>query len=160
MGKTNYNKVENAVDKGLHDLKVKKLLRQADEAQGKETKADQGKEKLTPKQVMIIIEQELKWMYKQDKNIYKILKLKRKTVDDLLDLVKSPDKELTKDKIEEIESLRGSVESLKKSKFSPKSDEECLKSEIDKHIYKRHNAKEKWLPLDTHSDWDKYTPKS
>jgi len=155
MAKTNYNKVESAIEKGLHDLKVDSLLKEADRAQGKGKKGEE-KEKHTPKQMMTIIEQELKWMYKQDKSIYKILKLKRKKVEDLIKLVNTPDVKIKNKELKEIEELRQAVDSLKKNKFPSKTDKECLVKEIDRHIYKRHNVSEEWLPLDTHADWDRY----
>jgi hypothetical protein len=156
MAKPKYNKVEDALEKGLHDLKVAELLREADRAQGKGKKASEDGE-LTPKQKMTIVEHDLRWMYKKDKEVYKRLKLKRQKVVDLLKLVNTPDAKLMKKDIEEIDRLREDVKNLKKSAFPSQEDEASLRDEIDRHIYKRHKINEKWLPMDTHSDWDRYS---
>ncbi len=159
MAKTNYNKVEEAIEKGMHSLKVDHLLRLADEAQGKVAPGEGTRPELTPKQTMIIIEQELKWMYKQDNQIYKILKIKRKKVEELIKLVNTPGIKLKKEEIDEIASLKNGVELLKKTRFTPESEDKMLDSEIERHVYKRHNLRETWLPLDTHADWNKHKKK-
>jgi hypothetical protein len=159
MAKPNYNKMEDAIEKGLHSLKVESLLRQADEAQGKIVKEENEKRELTPKQIMIIVEHELRWMYKQDHHIYKILKIKKKKIDEFIKLVNTPGVKLKKEELDEIASIKEGVEMLKKTRFSPEKDDSHVEKEIGRHIYKRHNLREKWLPLDTHADWNKYNKK-
>lgn len=155
MAKTNYNKVEEAIEKGMHSIQVDHLLRLADAAQGKKTDNEE-KRTLTPKQTMIIINSELKWMYKQDNEIYKVLKIKRKRIEELLKLVNTPNVQLKSEDLAEIESIKNGVELLKKTRFNPESEEKLLDQEIERHVYKRHNLRETWLPLDTHADWNKY----
>lgn len=159
MAKTNYNRIEDAIDKGLQGLKVAALLKQADAVQAKTNSDEQQPHKYTPKQLMTLIDQDLKRMYKEDHSIYKTLKLKRKKVDALIALVNQTTKLPTEEEIQEITQLRKKIEEFKKNKFTEKSNEEVLAAEISRHIYKRHNVQEEWIPMDTHSDWDKYKKK-
>ncbi|MFQ5729695.1 MAG: hypothetical protein ACE5GN_04980 [Waddliaceae bacterium] len=153
MGKANYRKVEEAISKGMHDIKVGHLLEEAKAAStGKRVK----KKKLSPKQMMTIIRQDLKWMKKSYPAKFKKLKIEKKLVDTLADKVaKSPD-ELSKKDLETIKKIKEEVTNYKKEKCAPKKNEDLIKSQRKGHIYKRHNVREKWVPLDTHSDLSEF----
>ena len=159
MAKTNYNKAEEIVDKELQKFKVNALLHEADLAQNQEGKLPQEAKTHTPKQIMLLANHDLRAIYKHDRTVYKNLKLKRKRIDELLKLVSEEEKGITEQDLKEIEQLKEKVEQYKKNKFEKKTDEELLATQIGRHIYKRHNTHEEWIPMDTHSDWDKYKKK-
>lgn len=150
MAKTNYTKAEEALRKSLEKINRDQLLDLADQATGKATA--QGKDmELTPKQMMTVVEQELKWMHKQEKDIYKKLSLKKDEIKKLIEKTKEH-KDLTAEEIERIKGLKKQVREYKDSQYPSKLEDSQVGDERQKHIYKRHNVREKWLPLDTHAD--------
>lgn len=161
MAKTNYNKVEDAFDKGVFHLKVDNLLRLADEAQGVVKKEENEGQVHTPKQMMMLIELDLKRMFKEEPNVYKLLNIKRKRVEELIKLVNTPGvkTKLKKEELDEISQIRERIDILKKTRYTPTNNEAQIEEEMGRHVYKRHNLREKWLPLDTHADWNKYKKK-
>lgn len=149
MAKTNYNRVEDALKKGLEKIKVETLL---EETESHKTSDKSKKErKLSPKQMLLLLKQDLKQIEKTEPKIYETLGIERKRIATLL---KDPS-QIGEKEAEEIRALYEKSRPLKE-KLVDKPSEEILAAEIDRHIYKRHNVKEKWIPLDTHSDWDKF----
>jgi len=154
MAKMNYNNFEDALEKSLHAMKVESLLKEADAAQGKKSK--NPKSGHSPRQMMTLVKQDLEKLSKQDKTIYKTLNLKKTRVEELIERINSNENKLTKKEMEEIKKVKIKIDKYKKKLIPEQSDEELLEQQVDKHVYKRHNVREKWLPLDTHADWNKH----
>ncbi|NGX43691.1 MAG: hypothetical protein K940chlam7_01991 [Chlamydiae bacterium] len=152
MSKANYSKVEGALSKGLHKIKVGNLLKKTD----KPSKKREKEGVLTPKQMMTIVEQDIKWMHKEDPDIYKNLKIKKSEIQKLMNKVQESPKSLKETDLEHIQQIKEKVSKYKKESFPSHPDEEIVKSQRKKHIYKRHNVPDKWVPLDTHADIENY----
>lgn len=146
MAKTNFTKVEEALANGLHHIKVEELLKLADLASGM-GKNDLEGAALFYGQLLKLIENDLKWMYKKAPDVYKELKVKKSEIRDLL--LKSHEKppKLSENEMARIKEIKVSVEKYKKEKFPSQAEDAQIETERKKHIYKRFNVNEKWLPL-------------
>lgn len=137
MGKTNFSKVEDFLDQGLHKITVKKLLKLADVAAGT---GQQTPEKEKERRALIsAIKRELKWFRKQKKNIYKRLKVSKKELE-------APEK-LSDEELKEILSKIEKEKEVHYKKHPKSTDEDLVEAERLKHINKRFNVSDKWLPL-------------
>ncbi len=141
MGKTNYSKVEEAFTEGLYKMKVNKILEDS-ERKGEE------KETLHPAQKFIAVVQELKWMKKTDPDIHKNIKISKKEIASLTEIIKKRRNSLKDSEVQRIDELMNMIKKYKKKKMPKIEDEDQIEEESDRHHYKRHNVSEKWLPLD------------
>ena len=141
MGKTNYSKVEEAFTEGLYKMKVNKILEDSE-------KKGEGKDTLHPAQKFIAVVQELKWMKKTDPNIHKNIKISKKEIASLAEIIKKRRDSLKNSEIERIDELMKMIKKYKKKNMPKIEDEDQIEEENDRHHYKRHNVSEKWLPLD------------
>lgn len=151
MRKTNWSKAEDSFAKGLHKLEVEQLLQLADEASGKKQKKKH--EELSPNQMMILVNIELNRLKENDPKLIKELNIDKKELKKLTVLAAEDPKRL---KPEDIEKMKGWLQALgalksRRSKELP-SEKEMIE-ERKRHVYKRHEKRDKWLPLDTHSDF-------
>lgn len=153
MAKTNFTKVEDILNKGLEDLTVNELLLLADQAAGG---GDSEQAKLARERVAKAIEmkerahwiasikRDLAILQKRDKEFLKSLKIRKK---ELLELLSHPDK-IDEKGWEYLQALHRSLNQYKTE--HPKavdSDEDVVEAERLKHINKRFNVNDKWLPL-------------
>ncbi|MGA8164634.1 MAG: hypothetical protein WB791_06370 [Waddliaceae bacterium] len=148
MAKQNYSKTEKAVGESLQGIKVEHLLELADLASGK--KADpSGKEQstLTPGQMIKIVGQNLKWLHKFDPDIYKRLKIKKSTIKKFEEKIHDAKDQLEEKELELLKVLMKKIAEYKEKNLSAITDEKIIEGEAKKHINKRHNVNEKWLPL-------------
>jgi hypothetical protein len=146
MAKTNFTKVEEALANGLHHIKVEELLKLADLA------SDIGKKDLESAalfygQFLSLIENDLKWMHKKESSVYKELKIKKSELKDLILKSREKPSTLSETEMERIKDLKVKVEKYKKEKFPSKPEDTLIELERKRHIYKRFNVNEKWLPL-------------
>lgn len=138
MARSNFLKVEGYLTEGLHKISVNRLLDLADAASGIGT----SNEEYSPKRLCTLVERELKWIYQQDPQVFKALNIEKKRVKQLFD---NP-KDLSHEEIEFLKKLKADLKKYKQEKFT-KSDEELVNDEKKRHINKRFNVNEKWLPL-------------
>lgn len=141
MSKTNYSKVENAFTDSLEKMKIEKIREipnQSPEQSGQPH----------PAQKFVIVVQELKWLKKTDPDIHKNTKISKKEIATLADVIKRRRNSLTDKEVERIDELLKIVKEYKKTILKEVENETQVEKENDRHLYKRHNVSEKWIPLD------------
>ncbi len=145
MAKTNYTKVEEALDEGLRKMTVNRLLESTESA--KDQVADKASTKPSGAQGQQIaaIQTELKHLQKQGQKPYEKLGINKK---DIKRYIEHPEA-LTLEDWNNIKKLKEKIDAFKKEleKIPHSSDEELIEQERHKHINKRFNVNEKWLPL-------------
>ncbi len=141
MGRTNYTKVESILQEGILKMSVDNLLELADVAQ-KMGKPSEPKEK-SPKNAIRLVEKELLWIYSKDPEVFKNLHLKKKKLKNIFD---HPD-QATKEDLAYVAEVKELLTKYKKEKLPNLNDEDLVKHEQERHINKRYNTKETWLPL-------------
>lgn len=141
MAKTNYSKVEGILDAGILKMTVNSLLDLADDAQAKGKKTTSKKK--SPKNYVALVQKELLWIYGKDPEVFKNLHLKKKK---LKKIFEHPE-EASKEELEYIIEVKELLAKYKKEKLPLITDEDLVKHEQDRHINKRYNINEGWLPL-------------
>jgi hypothetical protein len=149
MKKTNFTKVEKALEEGLIKITSKQLLDQA----GAKSPAKQLKEPvlgLPPKEVSLTVMQniykELKKMHKEDESAYKQMGFHRQN---LKKLIENPHL-LTPADWNKIKKVQDRIDLYKKElalMLPFQSDEELIEQQRIKSPNKRFNVNDKWLPL-------------
>lgn len=148
MGKTNFSKVEKALEEGMIRLKSETLLKEADALKG----TVQLPDKLPPKEVcntmLASLERDLKKLRKEDQVFYKKLVFHKV---DLKKLITNPSL-LTPEDWKTIKEIKERVEIHKKelaAKLPIESDQDIVEHERKAHLNKRLNvSNKKWIPLD------------
>lgn len=141
MSKTNYSKVEEAFTEGLYKMKVNRILENS-------KKEEDEKNVLHPAQRFIAVVQELKWMKKTDPDIHKHIKISKKEIASLAEIIKKRRDSLKESEVKRIDELMAIIKKYKKKNMPQFEDEDLIEDENDRHHYKRHNVSEKWIPLD------------
>lgn len=137
MSKINFSKVEDAIDEGLKKLTVQELLILSG---GKKDKAKNDRE-----QIAKLIAIQTEWLHKNGHKISEILGISRKKLkEELAQAIAMTDEEW-KRVLEWKEALTLKLKKIKEK--TKKSDENLIESERLKHVNKRFNVREKWLPL-------------
>jgi hypothetical protein len=148
MPKTNYTKVEEMLNQSLHKIQVNHLLEEADEAtksQGSAVSAESAK-KLSSTTLISSIQRDLKNLYKKDSATYIKLGIKKKY---LKRWIETPEA-LTPEEMETLKQIQEKIKIFKeelKTRLPAIQDEAIVESQRTKHINKRYNVNEKWLPL-------------
>lgn len=150
MSKIDFNKVEQVLEEGLRQFGVKQLLYLADlaatfgmETTGKESAFDDQETKSLTLHTLF---RNLQILRKKDKDLYKKLGINTKKMKNLVD---NP-AQLTSEEWEKIKKIRQRLDEYRRElrrKLEQISDQDIIKSERKKHINKRFNINEKWLPL-------------
>ncbi len=154
MARTNFTKVEDILSQGLEDLTVNELLILADKAaaMGDSEQARAAQERIAKarrdkdrKHWVASIKRDLAILHKRDKGILKSLNVNRK---ELLEMLEKTD-EIDEKGWEFIHSLHDKLGLFKveHAKDTALSNEDIVEAERLKHINKRFNVKDKWLPL-------------
>ena len=153
MAKTNFTKVEDILNKGLESLTVNELLILADQAaeagdgeMAKLARARVAKAKESKERAHWIssIKRDLAIIQKRDKEFLKTLKIRKK---ELLELMSHPEK-IDEKGWEYLHTLHDSLNQYKTDHLKVvDSDEDVVEAERLKHINKRFNVNDKWLPL-------------
>ena len=141
MAKTNFTKVEEALRDGIDKMIKEKLLEEADAAQGKSPQKQHATDQLLAK-----IRHEFKYLYKQDKDVFKKLGIDDKILKELL----ASAKQLTQNDLKVLQEVlkRFDLYKTEMEKQNPQATDEMLIEEGKKqHINKRFNVRDDWLPL-------------
>lgn len=141
MAKSDYSKVEDEFSKKMENIKIEKLRKLADGP------LEENKE-LSPVQMMVLITHHIKWMKTRDKDIHKNIRISRKEFQELHSLVEKNRDKLRPEEIEHVKKMYAKVQAYKDEHYPFSKEDEQIDSEKGRHIYKRHNINEKWLPLD------------
>lgn len=142
MARTNYTKVEAILQAGMQNLLAKNLLREADLAQGK-TPLDN----LKGKELVLALKVELKGLKELDPKVYQNIGVSKGDFNVLIEnaeVLSENELDLARKYLEKIKVYK---KSLQESKKLP-TDEELIEQQKKRHLTKRHNVNEKWLPLD------------
>lgn len=146
MGKTNFTKVEESLAQGLHKMEVERLLSEADKASGKPPppKKDTGLELPEEKKKLIKdLELNIARLKAKESKIFEKLKVKRSTVERF---THNPLK-LSEEDWKHAAILLKRTENLLKEMMPEKADDKLVEDEQSRHLNKRFNVNEKWLPL-------------
>jgi len=144
MSKMNYSKIELAIEQVLQKIQIDLLSELADIAAGIGSRK-KSKEKISKERKKLILALQLDIMRLLDKDtgIYAKLKIKKST----LDYIFAHPEEIKDDgwaKVEELCALTGKYI----LEYYPEvSDEEHIEIQQRRHINKRFNVSERWLPL-------------
>lgn len=139
MAKTNFTKSEIALAEALERMKVEELLVKADAASGKENKSI-PKERA---QIIRSLQYELNFIHRHDREIYKKLKVKRKDLERILDNITT----LNDEEWNNLLAFKTQINAYVKQLSQAESNEEIVKNQRHRHINKRFNVSDKWLPL-------------
>lgn len=152
MSKTNYTKVDAILENQLrrmtveHEMELAKQQSQPDQSKQPETS---GKTPLDKAQSRLIaaLQRDLKKLHLADhKEMYASLEIKKS---DLRKKIESPEK-LTPEEWETIKQIKAKIDKYRseiKDKLPQESNDAIVEAERHKHINKRFNVNEKWLPL-------------
>lgn len=141
MVKINLGKVEGALSDTLHKMQVQELITLADQASGKDPVQVAGKERLP---IVLLFKIELKRLQRQDKPALKKLGLKKKNLEHLM----SHPESLSAEDWADLLQAKNKVETyLKQLPQDSETDEDLVEKERHKHINKRFNVNDRWLPL-------------
>lgn len=150
MAKTNYTKVEEALTEGLRKLTISQLIEMADAASKSKTDTapveTPARLDAIQKALVSALKRDLERLHKQDTNVYEKIGVKKKEIKKFID---NPNT-LTPEEWESIKQIKDKIDIYKKELTSslPKvSDDQIVEGERVKHINKRFNINEKWLPL-------------
>lgn len=142
MSKNNYTKVEELLREQVYRMKVNAILSST------ETNKQTPENTLHPAQKLISVVQQLKWMKKTDPDVYKHIKISKKEIAKLEKIVKKRRNSLKDTEAKRIEELLSMIKKYREENFSEEDDELHIVDEQERHLYKRHNVSEKWIPLD------------
>ncbi|HRD55328.1 MAG TPA: hypothetical protein PLC42_02920 [Parachlamydiaceae bacterium] len=145
MAKTNFTKVEEALAEGMRKMTMEHVHALADSISEINAKGFEKTEAETKNKLIAILKFELNWLGKQDPELHKKLGIKRSEIKKLID----KKEKLTAENFEKIKSIKEKLEQLKKelNEKSPQTNEELIEKERTKHINKRFNKNDNWLPL-------------
>lgn len=150
--KTDYTKAEESISETMHQMNVKQLLHEADLASASNPAKTQAGNPEQAKQnhLCFSLKRDLKLLAKKDQNVYTSIGYKKKEINNLL----KDASQLSPEDWEKLKQIKQSIEKYKQdlARLLPhKTDEEQVEEERNKHINKRFNVSDKWLPLDTKS---------
>ncbi len=151
MSKTNFTKVEEALTEGLRRIQLDKLLKEADAAKG--TAGDEAATKATNAATLAeghrrvhALKMSIKWLSSKDPDLYLRLGVEKADITKFLDAVdKFTDKDWATFKI-----LHDKVDKAKLDLAAMQGvggNEDMIAQQRQKHIHKRFNVQDKWLPL-------------
>lgn len=141
MPKTNFTKVEELLDQNLLKMTVNLLL---DETATEKEKNPHLTE--ANRQLLLSIKQDLHKIPKKNKAIYEKIGIKKKELDHWME---HPDA-LTPQEWETLNQMHQKIQAFKdelKKKLPAIDNEGLVEAERKKHINKRFNISDKWLPL-------------
>lgn len=143
-----FKKVEVILEEGLRLISISRLLNLADIAAGiGQSKISlRTKSSLDEDQKSILrgLELNLMRLRNEDSKIYAKLKIKKSS----LDLVISHANELDESDWKKLAALYRKTNELILEYFPSQTDDDLIKKELERHINKRFNVSEKWLPLE------------
>lgn len=147
MSKTNYTKVEKALEEGLVKIKSQQLLEEADALKTLEKKDPKIPTKDVCNAVLTYLDRELKKLRKEDGTLYKELIFQKI---DIKKLITNPSL-LTPQDWKTVKEIKERIDQHKKelsARLPAESDQDIIDHERDRHQNKRFNVSKRWIPLD------------
>ncbi len=144
MSKIEYTKAEKALSEGLLNFTIENIYELAKLVEVKDS-IEEKKRLMQKREIakkLTRVKHDLQWLSSKVRKIYTQMKIKRSKVEEILDKGEDLEKEDTKVLItvaEKLQEIRASLPKL--------SNEEVVERERKKHINKRFNVNDKWLPL-------------
>ncbi|MEM1282645.1 MAG: hypothetical protein AAGG81_03745 [Chlamydiota bacterium] len=125
-------------------MTVSRLCELADIAAGI-GQSQEPEDSITKSQRLLIrrIKLDLMRLRKKDSKIYAKLKIKKSELKNQLDNAEN----LSKDDWKMLRALRKKTKAMIETLYPTSSDEELIEEQQERHITKRFNVNEKWLPL-------------
>lgn len=142
MAKTNFSKVEIALEEGIRKMTVSKLNELADIATGADLPKTLQLEKVKKDLVRQVL-LDLKRLEKKDKKIYVKLQFKKEY---LLDKLSHPEV-LTEAEWKGLVKLREMTKKFIEETFPQASDEKIIEEQKESHLTRRFNVNDNWLSL-------------
>ncbi len=146
MAKVNFSKVENILDEALYKMSIKHLNELAMIAH----LLDDSKPKLSnqaTEQILMSFQAQLKKFKKNNPNLYKKLGISAEEESKIF--LQAQD--LTLEEWSKLKMIKEKIDQLKKElhgqNIQKKEYDQQVERERLKHIYKRFNVREGWLPL-------------
>ena len=148
MGKTNFTKVEEALVAGLQQMTVAQLIEMADTANIKTppTSAETTKLLTIQKTLLLALQLNINRLGKKDPDVYQKIGITKKKFKKFVQFpseLSSEDWKLIKETQDKLDLYM--EEFIKNSPLC--TNEQIIEQERVKHINKRFNVNEKWLPL-------------
>lgn len=138
MPKTNYTKVEEVLEQGLRKMNIDQLFDETGKTGPKELKAQ--------KKLLETVQREIKFFdSKKHKTLYEGLGLKKQDIKALLS-----NAQLTPTEWEKIKEIKAKIDKYRRelaAQLPSETNENLIEQERVKHINKRYNVNDKWLPL-------------
>ncbi|MDP1835098.1 MAG: hypothetical protein Q8K75_04130 [Chlamydiales bacterium] len=143
MTKTNFTKVEEALAEGMRRIELDKLNKEADTIQGKAPLTTEKQDQ--EKQRRLALKLALKWAWSKDKDFYTKQKIDRTEIKELLEKAELNEEEWAKitETLKRVEAFKTELE----SKQGIKNDSDMIEKQRKKHVTKRFNVNDKWVPL-------------
>jgi carbamoylphosphate synthase small subunit len=140
MPKTNFTKVEEVLEQGLRKMSIDQLFE--DSAKQKGTQADKNQKKLIE-----AVQRDVKFLdAKKHKVLYDGLGMKRQEIRTLLD----NGARLTPAEWEKVKQIKEHIDKYRRevlAQLPVSTDDRLVEQERVKHIHKRFNVNDGWLPL-------------
>lgn len=138
MAKANFSKVEKALEEGIVKMTSERLCKET----GKE-----ALEKAPSRDAVVLtldrIFHDLSLLSKKDPSLLDKLKVTKNTLNAFYEKAST----LTPAEWKTVKEIQVKIEQQKKSAAPSVTDDDLIASERKKHINKRFNVREKWLPL-------------
>lgn len=144
MAKTNFTKVEASLDEGLQKMKVNQLYEITESEKNPRRASLKEQEQ---KQLLInTLQHDVKIIEKHDHEMYGKIGIEKKELKELI----ANSKNLSPKDWELVKQIQQKVAVYKEEilkNFPQPSDDQLIEKERRKHINKRFNVNERWLPL-------------
>lgn len=143
MAKTNFTKVEDALNEGLLQMTVQHLHALADSIKGLGSEDIEKSDIAAQKKIIAILKFELTWMESNNITLSKDLGVTKSEIKKIIEKALP----LQPQDFEKIKLIKNYLETLKKALEKKQSNDQLVEKERVKHINKRFNTNDKWLPL-------------
>ena len=157
MAKTNFTKVEVVLEQGLRKMNIDQIFEMADVSANigspKEKPSDPNDKKeashldKAQRKLLEVLERELRYLdVKQHKALYNQLGLKKQ---EIRELILKPS-ELKPEDWEKIKQIKEGIDKYRHevlAQLPSSTNDKLVEEERRKHINKRFNVNDKWLPL-------------
>lgn len=141
MAKTNFTKVEEALNEGLLKMTVNELQRAAPSSS-----SESHPDVLDSAQAELMATLKFEAHYSKDPKLFTAGGISKKELQKMLDEKNG----FSPEKWEQLKLFQQKVDAYKKeraSKLPEDANEKLIESQQKRHVNKRYNTKEEWLPL-------------
>ncbi len=144
MAKTNFTKVEEALNEGLRKMEVGKLLGQTEDKKAAERETTAPK-KLTNEQFALVtkLQIELKYLKRAGLDPFEKLKINKSELKKML----LGATELGPQEWDKLKKYKEQLDGFRKEQEKTVTDDSAVEQERRKHVNKRFNINNDWLPL-------------